>query len=34
MKAKKTTAPNVKEAIPVRTDRERFEDFLKGFTFK
>lgn len=31
----RTTKPGqVGQAIPVRTERQRFEDFLKGFTFK
>lgn len=33
-KARKTKPSQVKRATPVRTERQRFEDFLKGFTFK
>jgi len=33
-KARKTKPPKVEQATPVLTERQRFEDFLKGFTFK
>lgn len=33
-KAGKTKAPQVGPATTVSTERQRFEDFLKGFTFK
>ena len=33
-KARTTKPGQVGQAIPVRTERQRFEDFLKGFTFK
>jgi lysozyme family protein len=31
---KKTKSTKTKAATPVRSERKRFEDFLKGFTFK
>jgi lysozyme family protein len=33
-KARRTKPPKVEQATPVLTERQRFEDFLKGFTFK